>query len=154
MNLAAFAVLVIREQRDGSTDSIAALKGLGRRDRALAWPITIAMLGLAGLPPTVGFLGKLYLISALVDADWTWLAILVVIGSIASLGYYLRVVGVVWSGNDEEPARDEAGGGGVFKVVVAIGIVAAAVSIVFGVVPDPLYDFTSQAAQAIGLPGG
>ena len=154
MNLAAFAVLVIREQRDGSTDSIAALKGLGQRDRALAWPITIAMLGLAGLPPTVGFIGKLYLISALVDADWTWLAILVVVGSIASLGYYLRVVGVVWSGTDEEPARAEAGGGGVFKAVVAIGIVAAAVSIVFGVVPDPLYDFTSQAAQAIGLSVG
>ena len=154
MNLAAFAVLVIREQRDGSTDSIAALKGLGQRDRALAWPITIAMLGLAGLPPTVGFIGKLYLISALVDADWTWLAILVVVGSIASLGYYLRVVGVVWSGTDEEPARAEAGGGGVFKAVVAIGIVAAAVSIVFGVVPDPLYDFTSQAAQAIGLSAG
>ena len=154
MNLAAFAVLVIREQRDGSADSIAALKGLGQRDRALAWPITIAMLGLAGLPPTVGFIGKLYLISALVDADWTWLAILVVVGSIASLGYYLRVVGVVWSGTDEEPARAEAGGGGVFKAVVAIGIVAAAVSIVFGVVPDPLYDFTSQAAQAIGLSVG
>ncbi len=154
MNLAAFAVLVIREQRDGSTDSIAALKGLGSRDRALAWPITIAMLGLAGLPPTVGFLGKLYLISALVDAEWTWLAILVVVGSIASLGYYLRVVGVVWSGNDEEPVRAEADGGGVFKVVVAIGIVAATVSVVFGVVPDPLLDFTSQAANAIGLPTG
>ena len=154
MNLAAFAVLVIREQRDGSTDSIAALRGLGRRDRALAWPITIAMLGLAGLPPTVGFIGKLYLISALVDADWTWLAILVVVGSIASLGYYLRVVGVVWSGGDEEPARAEAGGGGVFKFVVAIGIVAAVASIAFGVLPDPLYDFATQAANAIGLPTG
>ena len=154
MNLAAFAVLVIREQRDGSTDSIAALRGLGRRDRVLAWPITIAMLGLAGLPPTVGFIGKLYLISALVDADWTWLAILIVVGSIASLGYYLRVVGVVWSGGEEEPARAETGGGKVFKFVVAIGIVAAVASIVFGVVPDPLYDFSSQAAQAIGLPAG
>ena len=154
MNLAAFAVLVVREQRDGSDDSISALKGLGRRDRALAWPVTIAMLGLAGLPPTVGFIGKLYLISALVDADWTWLAILVVIGSIASLGYYLRGVGVVWSGDEETPEGREGAGGGPFGALVAIGIVAAIVSIVFGVVPDPLYDFASQAAAAIGLSTG
>ncbi|MGA1212796.1 MAG: NADH-quinone oxidoreductase subunit N, partial [Solirubrobacterales bacterium] len=154
MNLAAFAVLVVREQRDGSDDSISALKGLGRRDRALAWPVTIAMLGLAGLPPTVGFIGKLYLISALVDADWTWLAILVVIGSIASLGYYLRVVGVVWSGDEETPEGREGAGRGLFGALVAIGIVAAIVSIVFGVVPDPLYDFASQAAAAIGLSTG
>ena len=154
MNLAAFAVLVVREQRDGSDDSISALKGLGRRDRALAWPVTIAMLGLAGLPPTVGFIGKLYLISALVDADWTWLAILVVIGSIASLGYYLRVVGVVWSGDEETPEGREGAGRGLFGALVAIGIVAAVVSIVFGVVPDPLYDFASQAAAALGFPTG
>ena len=154
MNLALFAVLVIREQRDGSDDSISALKGLGRRDRALAWPITIGMLGLAGLPPTVGFIGKLYLISALVDADWTWLAILVVVGSIASLGYYLRVVGVVWAGSDEAPGKEPAAGGGVFGAVIVIAVLAAVVSVFFGVVPDPLYDFASQATEAFGLPTG
>ena len=154
MNLAGFAVLVIREQRDGSDDSIASLRGLGRRDRTLAWPITIAMLGLAGLPPTVGFLGKLYLISALVDADWIWLAILIVIGSVVSLGYYLRVVGVVWSGGEEEPAGSGSTGGGAFVAVVAIAVLAAAASIFFGIVPDPLYDFASQAAAAVGLSSG
>jgi len=64
------------------------------------------------------------------------------------------VVGVVWSGDEETPEGREGAGRGLFGALVAIGIVAAVVSIVFGVVPDPLYDFASQAAAAIGLSTG
>ena len=96
MNLAAFAVIVAvqRERADG--DELSGLSGLGARNPWLAWPMSIAMLSLAGIPATVGFIGKFQLIHALVDGSYTWLAIVLVIGSMISLGYYLRVVAAVW----------------------------------------------------------
>ena len=54
------------------------------------------MLALAGITGTVGFVGKFQLIHALVDGGYTWLAIVLVVGSMISLGYYLRVVAAVW----------------------------------------------------------
>ena len=62
MNLAAFAVIVARERESGMGDDIRSVQGLGRERPVLAWPLTISMLGLAGLPATAGFIGKLYLI--------------------------------------------------------------------------------------------
>ena len=58
--------------------------------------MTIGMLGLAGIPGTVGFIGKFQLIEALVSGAYTWLAIVLVIGSMISLGYYLRVIATIW----------------------------------------------------------
>ena len=54
------------------------------------------MLALAGLPGTAGFIGKFFLIEATVEGDFTWLGVVIVIGSMISLAYYLRVVAAVW----------------------------------------------------------
>src|SRR5436305_7541251 len=111
MNLAAFAVIVAVERDDERGDDIAVLGGLGRRQPWLAWPMTVAMLALAGIPGTVGFIGKFQLIHALVDGDYTWLAIVLVVGSMISLGYYLRVVAAMWM-RAAVPARREVTPGG------------------------------------------
>jgi len=96
INLAAFAVIVARQRESADGDDISALAGLGARNPGLAWAMTIAMLALAGIPGTVGFIGKFYLIRALVAGSYTWLGIAIVIGSMISLGYYLRVVATIW----------------------------------------------------------
>jgi NADH-quinone oxidoreductase subunit N len=96
MNMAAFAVIVSEEFENPAGDDISALAGLGGRNPWLAWPMTISMLALAGIPGTVGFIGKFQLIHALVDGGYTWLAIVLVIGSMISLGYYLRVIAAMW----------------------------------------------------------
>ena len=98
MNLAAFAVIVARERETGYGDDVGAVEGIGRDRPLLAWPLTISMLGLAGLPATAGFIGKLYLIEALVEGDYTWLAVFIAVGTMISLVYYLRVVAAMWSG--------------------------------------------------------
>ena len=98
MNLAAFAVVAVVEREDERGDDISALSGLGARSPWLAWAMTIAMLSLAGIPGTVGFIGKFQLIHALVHGDYLWLAIVLVVGSMISLGYYLRVVAAMWMG--------------------------------------------------------
>jgi NADH-quinone oxidoreductase subunit N len=96
MNMAAFAVIVARERETGLGDSIRSISGLGRERPLLAWPMTVAMLGLAGIPATAGFIGKFYLIDASVSGAYTWLGIVIVIGSMISLGYYLPVIAAMW----------------------------------------------------------
>jgi NADH-quinone oxidoreductase subunit N len=111
VNLAAFAVVVARERERAGGDDISALAGLGSRQPWLAWPMTIAMLSLAGIPGTVGFIGKLYLIRSLVAGSYTWLAIAIVVGSMISLGYYLRVVATMWMTSPEPASVRPAVGG-------------------------------------------
>ena len=104
MNLAAFAVVTARQRAvPGDSDHIDTVSGIGFSHPWLAWPLTIAMLALAGIPATGGFIGKFAIISALVDGGYTWLGIVIVLGSAVSLAYYLRVVAAVWM-----PGRGEA----------------------------------------------
>jgi NADH-quinone oxidoreductase subunit N len=178
MNLAAFGVIAIRERETPLGDDVAAVEGLGKDRPLLAWPLTIAMLALAGLPGTAGFMGKLYLIEAAVGGDYTWLGVMIVIGSIISLAYYLRVVAAVWmrpaprlapaiAGGSPEadaaaPSRGtvpgrtadgEPSGGRCWLVLGAILLTAGA-TIVFGVVPSPLVDFATHAGEVFSsLPG-
>jgi NADH-quinone oxidoreductase subunit N len=115
MNVAAFAVVIAVEREtvgEGvdiggdapSGDDIASFAGLGTRRPALAWAMTIAMLSLAGIPGTVGFIGKFQLIHALVNGNYTWLGIVLVIGSMISLAYYVRVIAVMWTREGVAPA--------------------------------------------------
>ena len=99
MNVTAFAVVIARERVSEHGDDLASLENLGRAQPWLAWPMTIAMLSLAGFPATVGFIGKFYLIDAAVAGDYAWLGVVIVIGSVISLAYYLRVVAVMWMGS-------------------------------------------------------
>jgi NADH-quinone oxidoreductase subunit N len=105
MNLAAFAVIIARERQTDLGDNIQAMTGLGRERPWLAWPMTISMLALAGIPATAGFIGKFYLIDAAVAGGYTWLGVVIVIGSMISLGYYLPVIATMWMGSATAPAK-------------------------------------------------
>jgi NADH-quinone oxidoreductase subunit N len=105
MNMAAFAVILARERESTLGDSIQSVVGLGRERPWLAWPLTISMLALAGIPATAGFMGKFYLIDAAVSGNYTWLGVVIVIGSMISLGYYLPVIAAMWM--REAPAAQE-----------------------------------------------
>ena len=182
MNLAAFAVIVARERETGLGDDIAAVAGLGSVRPWLAWPMTIAMLSLAGIPATAGFVGKVYLIDASVDGGYTWLGIVIVVGSMISLAYYLRVVAAMWmrpaadaaasaagavgvggrpaiaGGAPEADAQDEDGGDAASPVrerpprqleVTFVAVACGAASIVFGIVPSPLFDLVRHTGSAL-----
>jgi NADH-quinone oxidoreductase subunit N len=163
MNLAAFAVIVACERETVYGDDIRGVRGLGAERPALAWPLTISMLGLTGLPATAGFIGKLYLIEALVEGDYTWLAVFIAVGTMISLAYYLRVVAAMWMRPDREtvpggtpaiagaspeadPIDPEAGGR---WHLVGPAILAAAATVFFGVIPQPLVEFASHAGAAL-----
>ncbi len=145
MTMAAFAVVVVREREVPDGDRIASLRGLGRRNPVMATVLTLAMLSLAGIPPLSGFIGKFLLFGAAVDADLTWLAIVGAVGSMVSLGYYLRVLGVCWL---EEPVAGEKR----LRLPSAVGAVAigSAVAIVaFALGGGLLIDLCRDAARSI-----
>ena len=163
MNIAAFAVVIARERVSEHGDDIASLENLGQAQPGLAWPMTIAMLSLAGFPATAGFIGKFYLIDAAVAGDYTWLGIVIVVGSVISLAYYLRVIAVMWMGRFElelphlrrrhvkpvagwSPEADAASQPEVFLVAV----LAAAATILFGVWPEPLFDAARDMGTSLG----
>jgi NADH-quinone oxidoreductase subunit N len=159
MNLAAFAVVVARERETAFGDDIEAVRGLGHERPLLAWPLTISMLGLAGLPATVGFIGKLYLIEALVEGDYTWLAVFIAVGTMISLAYYLRVVATMWMRPGAEAAPIIAGAspeadpldpeaGRRFYLVLP-GALAAAATVFFGIVPQPLVELAEHAGSSL-----
>jgi NADH-quinone oxidoreductase subunit N len=162
MNLAAFAVITLRERQTPHGDSIASVEGLSTERPALAAALTISMLGLAGLPGTAGFIGKIFLIEAAVEADYTWLGVAIAIGTMISLVYYLRVVAAIWmrpgsqaaggpvpalAGGSQE--ADAAARGARCKTIVALAVLAAAATVVFGVVPSPLIDWASHAGAGL-----
>jgi NADH-quinone oxidoreductase subunit N len=163
MNLAAFAVVVARERETPFGDSIRAVQGLARERPLLAWPLTISMLALAGLPATAGFIGKLYLIEALVEGEYTWLAVFIALGTMISLAYYLRVVAAMWmrpagevapgaapaiagASPEADPVDPEAGRR---WYLVGPALLAAAATVFFGVIPQPLVEFAERAGSSL-----
>ena len=106
MTLAAFGIVIIREREVIDGDTVQALAGYARRRPVHGAVLTLAMLSLAGFPPLSGFLGKFLLFGAAVEADMIWLAVIGALGSIVSLGYYLRVLGVAWLGDRERSAGE------------------------------------------------
>jgi NADH-quinone oxidoreductase subunit N len=165
MNMAAFAVIVARERETSYGDDIRSVEGLGAERPLLAWPLTISMLALAGLPATSGFMGKLFLIEALVDGDYTWLAVAIAIGTMVSLAYYLRVVAAIWmrpAAEAEAPpaempaiagASPEADaidpGAGERPYLAGPALLAAAATVFFGVIPQPLVAWAEHAGSAL-----
>ena len=159
MNVAAFAVVIARERVSETGDDLKSFEGLGQASPLLAWPMTIAMLALAGFPATAGFIGKFDLIDAAVAGDYAWLGVLIVVGSMISLAYYLRVIAVMWMGGVEielptgrrvrpvggwSPEADARAQPEVTSVALLCGVA----TIFFGIVPSPLFDLARDVATS------
>jgi NADH-quinone oxidoreductase subunit N len=149
MNVGAFAVIIAvgrLEGREGRGETLEGFRGLAARKPGLAAATTLFMLSLAGVPPLVGFLGKLYVFTAAVQAGLAWLAVVGVLNSVVSAYYYLRVVVAMYM-------REELPGDAVKPVVcpalqVGVGLASVAI-VVLGLWPAPILDLASLAAIAL-----
>ncbi len=91
MILACF-VVICKVSRDGTNVAIADLAGLHRRSPLLALTLVVGVFALAGIPPFVGFMGKLTLLSAALAKGYIALAVIAVINAAIAVYYYLCVV--------------------------------------------------------------
>lgn len=119
--------------------------GLAARRPALAFAMAVFLLSLAGIPPTAGFLGKLYIFQAAIGAQLYGLAILGVLTSVLGAYYYLRVVVYMYMRQPEGEAEPLS------TPAMSVALAAAvAVVVLFGIIADPVVRL-AQAASAILL---
>jgi NADH-quinone oxidoreductase subunit N len=134
MNIAAFAVVGMLQRdvrRYGGLNSFA---GLASRQPALAAAMTVLLLSLTGIPPTVGFFAKLYVLLATVDAGLVWLAVAIALNAALAAFYYLRVVVYMYMRDPEaEPAEVERSGVG--RLALTLSVVGV---ILLGIFPGLL----------------
>lgn len=127
--LGLFAGVLAMRRRGGMVEGIAELAGLGRNRPVLAVMLSVLILSVAGLPPFGGFFGKYEVLRAGVEADLVALAILVVIASVISLGYYLKLIKIMWF--DEPTERFERVDLSVMTTVLVSAVVVGVVFMVF-----------------------
>ena len=101
-NLAAFGVASAISSQTGK-ENIDDYKGLYQTNSFLSWTLALALFSLAGIPPTAGFFGKLFLITAGASKGNYWFITMVALNLIVSLFYYLRVVRAIFMDKNEEP---------------------------------------------------
>ena len=150
----AFAVVAARERELGRPVSLASLEGFGWERPFLGVGMWVFMLSLAGFPLTGGFLGKLFVFSAIYEAGWWWLVVIGVLATALSLAYYLWIVRALYMRSGEvAPGTVVAAGGSpprdlLLDAAVAAGIVVTIGSFFF---VQPLVDLARDAAAALPL---
>lgn len=143
-NIGAFAVVIAFYNKIGS-HNIKDYAGLATRSPLLAAAMFICLISLAGLPPLAGFVGKLLLFTAIIDAGYVWLAFIGIIMSMVSVYYYLIIVKVMYIGKAEENAE---------AIIVSSGlktalVICMAVSLFLGIYFTPLLDLALQGANSL-----
>lgn len=123
-NLAAFGVVVALR---GLTDR-AAYRGLARTRPLLAAGLVVSFLSFIGIPPLAGFTAKLLLFGAVIDAGYTWLAVLAVANTVVSLAYYARVMGPVFFADPAERPATLGPWAAVGTGICAAGVIAVGLS--------------------------
>ena len=92
MTLGSFGMILLLSRAGFEAESIDDFKGLNQKSKWYAFMMLILMFSLAGIPPTVGFFAKLFVLQAALDAGYTWLVVLAVLLSVIGAFYYLRIV--------------------------------------------------------------
>jgi NADH-quinone oxidoreductase subunit N len=148
MQLGAFAIVVLLHRRDAIGDELKDLSGLHFRSPFAAFAMLLFMLSLGGIPPTAGFMGKLWLFGAAIDAGYYWLAMIGVLNSAVSLYYYIRIVVFMYVRKEtagSEPVLTPAMG-------LALGVAVIA-TLALGIYPRLLFDVATAAAGTLGVAG-
>lgn len=147
MNLGAFGFVILLETRGYAGETIDDYAGLARRHPVAAGGMLLFMLALAGIPPTAGFMGKLYLFAAAVGAGYVWLTVIAVVMSAVSLYYYFRIVVQMYLREGDatgvEPLRD--------RWVEAMIVVCGVATLVIGVLPARVVEWARSGLEALTL---
>lgn len=145
-NLGAFIAVQAVSERLGS-ENISDFAGLPKRSPLLAAVLSLCLLSLTGIPPTAGFIAKVYVFNGAIQTGHDWLVILVavaVVNTAISAFYYLRWLRTMWLDEPEDDSRFEP------APAVRGVLVAAAVGVLFfGLWPAPLIEAARSAAETL-----
>ncbi|MFI5934848.1 NADH-quinone oxidoreductase subunit NuoN [Actinoplanes sp. NPDC051494] len=144
--LAAFGIVSLVRDADGEATHLSRWAGLGRKSPLFAGIFSFILLAFAGIPLTSGFTAKFAVFGAAVDGGQTWLVIVGVITSMLLAFPYLRIIVLMWLSEPGETTPAVSIPGFLTAAALAIGVIA---TFALGVVPAPLLDLTTDAAQFV-----
>jgi NADH-quinone oxidoreductase subunit N len=137
-NFGVWAVVIALEKAEQKGLSLDDYAGLGRKYPALAAAMTVFMLSFTGVPPTLGFVGKLYLFRTVLEGGFIWLAVIGVLTSLVSAYYYLRIVVIMYMRDGDPQVHAEP------WLRLTAGVTAVA-TVVLSLYAGPLFSWASQA---------
>jgi NADH-quinone oxidoreductase subunit N len=140
-NLGAFIAVIAISSRLGS-DAIADYAGMSRRSPLLALALALCLISLTGIPPTAGFVAKVYIFNTAVQSDLVWLVIVAVLNSVVAAYYYLRVVGQMYLVPPTQEERVPVS----WSLGASLGAAALGV-LVIGIIPTPLISAAERAVN-------
>ena len=141
MNIGVFAFILLMEKDGAPVVETTALNMYSKNNPGRALAMLVLLFSLAGVPPFLGFFGKLYVLRAAYEGGLAWLAIAGVIASVIGAFYYLRIVFFMYFGEDKSDALDSNKGG-----LLGGFLIASAVIMVVGIIN--MFGIESAAALA------
>ena len=141
MNLGAFFIVQVISNRLES-ENIEDYNGLGYRSPVIGVCLTLFLVSLTGLPPTAGFIGKLYVFASVIKSGYLWLAVIGVINSVISLYYYMRVVRNMYLRNVEGSGAEHIQ---YSPTIIIIVLLLAIPTLVFGFYFSPVIDWANNS---------
>lgn len=143
--IGAFGAVIAVERRRKGEVTLDQLRGLGRTHPALAVLFSVALLSLAGIPPTAGFAGKLVVFQAGVGAGLEWLVVVGVVSSVIAAFFYLRIMGMMFLEDPREELAEPT-----LTTGLVTGMAAAfAATVVLGVYPTFVLDIVDGVTQIV-----
>ena len=133
MNIGTFSFILSMEKDGRPVTDISALNMYSKVDPLRALSLMVLMFSLAGIPPLVGFFGKFYVLKAAVDADMAWLAIAGVIASVIGAFYYLRIIYLMYFGEEKDTLDGKISMSGWLVLTLSALIMILGVINLFGV---------------------
>ena len=146
MTIGAFGLVVLLAHGPVRGDQIDDFTGLAQKHPLAAAIMLLFLLSLTGIPPTAGFVGKLYLFGAAIEAGYYWLVIIAVVNSAISLFYYMRVATAMYM-------RDVPAHGIATSPSLALNVallLTAAGTLLLGIFPGPVLALARASAGIIG----
>lgn len=137
--------IISRVASDGRNLTYRDLNGLSKRSPWLALSLAAAAFSLVGLPPTIGFIGKLWLVAGVWGHGYNWLAVLLCLNSALAIFYYLSLVRHAYTEGEDEPLRGAAPDNSCLASSVALAL--ALVVVVLGVLPAPVFNTVLEASS-------
>jgi NADH-quinone oxidoreductase subunit N len=150
MNTAAFAVLAGLERRGEEIETLDDLAGLRQRHPWMAAVMAIAAGSLIGLPPLLGFWGKLYIFAAGIEAGHLPLVIIAGVNSAISAWYYLKLVGLPILGSPSAQGDAIVNSPSPWPRIAGVVAAVAVVALPIGV--GPLFDVVEESTEPLGTP--
>ena len=143
MTLGSFGMILLLSRAGFEAENLEDFRGLNQRSKWYAFVMLVIMFSLTGLPPTMGFFAKLFVLQAALEAGYTWLVVFAVLISVVGAFYYLRIVKIMYmdppSGEMTLDPRTDA------RWILSATAIAI---LVFGFMPAPLMDLCARAITA------